>query len=203
LGRMTCYFPHEQIYLRKNSTLRKFIFDKGAYFVKRSLIVNLEENGANANISGLYSPIKNQVYVYETRQNHHASNTISDLIFKGVLNENSDTLWMGNVFVQKGTKGVDGYQKNDNLLLNPSSNMESVPGLEILSDEVICSHGVTISNIDKDQLFYMQTRGLNEETAANLIVSGFLQSIIPRLHSNYLIQEVLSAMDNKNVGILI
>lgn len=175
------YIPLERIFLKRNALLRRFIFERGAAFIKRSLSVNLEEEGGRADLTGIYSPGKNQVIVYDTQQNHLASNTSSDLVFKGVLQKNADTIWKGNVFVEKGTKGADGFQMNNNLLLDPSAKAESIPGLEIIADDVKCSHGVTLSSIDKDQLFYMNSRGINDESAINLIVNGFLQSTETRI----------------------
>ena len=83
----------------------------------------------------------------------------------------------------KGSRGADGYQLSNTLLLNPSAHAESIPGLEISTDDVKCSHGVTMSNVDKDQLFYLQTRGIGDIEGKKLIVDGFIRSAISRIKS--------------------
>jgi len=181
------YVIHEQANVHSNAEFRKFLYDHGAKSVVRSLITELADNGSAVTITGLYSIKGNQSYTYDTTQNHYASNTTSDLLFKGVLRENSNVLWRGNIFVDNGTHAADGYQMNNNLLLDTSAKVESIPGLEILTDDVRCSHGVTIGNIDRDQVFYLKSRGIDEAFAIELIVNGFFESTLNRVNSDNLV----------------
>jgi len=181
------YVIHEHANVHSNAEFRKFLYDHGAESVVRSLITELADNGSAVTITGLYSIKGNQSYTYDTAQNHYASNTISDLLFKGVLRENSNVLWRGNIFVDNGTHAADGYQMNNNLLLDAAAKAESIPGLEILTDDVRCSHGVTIGNIDRDQVFYLKSRGIDEEFAIELIVNGFFDSTLNRVNSDHLV----------------
>jgi len=184
------FIAHEQAVVFSRAEYRKFIIDSGSEKVIRALSAELIEDGSSANITGLYTATENQSFFFDTAQNHLASNTTSDLLFKGVLKGNTNTLWKGNIFVEEGTHSADGYQMNNNLLLDTSAHTESIPGLEILTDDVRCSHGVTLSNIDRDQLFYLKSRGIDEVSAVALITNGFFESTFSRLKSEFFIQEI-------------
>jgi len=149
--------------------------------VKRQMEFQLKGENSDATLSGIYHAGESRQFIYNTRQDHLASNTISDLLFKGVLSKNAYALWQGNIFVGDGTHGVDGYQMNRNLLLGENVQAQSIPGLEILTDDVKCSHGVAMSNIDEDQLFYLSSRGIDETTAVRLIVGGFIEDGLKRM----------------------
>lgn len=177
------FFPNECIQIGKNASLNWFAMDKGSQVTQRTLTADHTQTGGEAIITGVYLPGRNQRYLYDTNQNHLASDTTSSLLFKGVLDGAAYSLWKGNILVKKGIQGSDGYQLNNNLLLSSSSHAESIPGLEICTDDVKCSHGVTISDVDKEQLFYLQTRGINESVGKALIVEGFIQAAITRLKS--------------------
>lgn len=187
LENQKCVFSaYECANIQKNAAYRKFIYDRGSFATIRSFATGLKEDGGTAIITGIYSTKDKQRFIYDTSQNHYASHTSSDLLFKGVLAGNSDVLWKGNVVVERGTYGADGYQMNNNLLLDSAAHAESIPGLEILTDDVRCSHGVTLSAIDADQLFYLKTRGVDEKVAIDLIVRGFLETTLARIHSDLL-----------------
>ena len=159
----TClFFPNETIEVGENAVLNRFILDKGSRATHREFSVDLKQKGGKGTITGVYFPKDKQTFLYDTRQNHTASNTTSSLLFKGVLDNAAYTLWKGNIIVSEGVRGADGYQLSNTLLLDPAAHAESIPGLEISTDDVKCSHGVTMSSVDKDQLFYLQTRGIGE-----------------------------------------
>lgn len=176
-------FPHQQFYLKDKASLNYLLIERGGEIVKRNISIQLEGEEATASLTGLYNLSGNQKFIFDTHQNHLASRTVSNLLFKGVLDESSYSLWKGNVFVAKNTQGVDGYQLNNNLLLNSSAQAESIPGLEIIADDVRCSHGVTISDIDPDQLFYLKSRGIDEIAGKKLIVDGFTRDVLRRIRS--------------------
>jgi Fe-S cluster assembly protein SufD len=180
----------EQTIVLSGAEFRKFSFDSGSESMIRNLSADLTEAGSSASITGVYSTSENQSFLFDTAQNHLASNTTSDLLFKGVLKGKANTLWKGNIFIEKGTHSANGYQMNNNLLLETSAKAESIPGLEILADDVRCSHGVTLSNINSDQLFYLKSRGIDEDSATALIVGGFFESTFSRVHSEFLLQEI-------------
>jgi len=108
---------------------------------------------------------------------------VSDLLFKGVIGKNAFTFWKGNIIVEPKTFGANGYQANKNLIIDESAKVESIPGLEIITNDVRCSHGVTIGNIDRNHMFYLQSRGINKEEAEKLIIDGFLSSAKNRIRN--------------------
>ena len=183
----TClFFSNETIEIGENAVLNRFILDKGSQVTHRDFSVDLKQKGGKGTITGVYFPKDKQTYLYDTRQNHTASNTMSTLLFKGVLENTAYALWKGNIMVSEGVHGADGYQLSNTLLLDPAAHAESIPGLEISTDDVKCSHGVTMSSVDKDQLFYLKTRGIGELDGKRLIVDGFIRSAMSRIKSSEL-----------------
>jgi len=185
-------FVDEEVRLGRQAKLEYLILDKGSALLRRRLDVVLEESGGSANITGIYTPGSKQDFVYDTQQNHLASNTASDLLFGGVIKGDAYSLWKGNIYVAEGTRGADGFQRNQNLLLDEEAHAESIPGLEIIADDVRCTHAVTLSNVDEEQLFFLQSRGIEKEEAEQLIVNGFLESVTARIGDRF-IQERMRA----------
>jgi len=173
-------FLSEKIVQAKNSTINEYINDQGSAVLDRFLRIDMDGEGSEAKITAIYNPENCQRYFYDTLQNHRSSFSTSDLLFKGVLGKDAYSKWKGNILVERETFGANGFQTNNILLMDESAIAESIPGLEILTDDVRCSHGVTMGNIDKDQMFYLQSRGINKYDAENLIVSGFFLSTAKR-----------------------
>jgi Fe-S cluster assembly protein SufD len=180
-GNLDWYLPYEKIKIGHGASLNRLIMDMGGGFNKRYFSVDMTEKDGQAVITGVYLGNNEQQIICDTHQNHLASDTRTDLLFRGVLEGRSSALWKGNIFVAQGTQGVDGYQLNNHLLISETARAESIPGLEILSDEVKCSHGVTLSSINPDQLFYLQSRGMETESAVGLIKAGFIESAVARI----------------------
>jgi Fe-S cluster assembly protein SufD len=174
-------FIFERILQAKNSVVNAYLYDQGGAVLDRFLGIEMEGEGSEAKITALYIPVNSQRYIFDTLQNHCSSYSTSDLLFKGVLGKGAFSKWKGNIYVAKDTFGANGYQANNILLMDESAKAESIPGLEILTDDVRCSHGVTMGNIDKDQMFYLQSRGINKKDAENLIVDGFFLSAAKRI----------------------
>jgi len=152
----------------------------------------LADQGANAKVTGAYFLTGSEHADYDTTQEHAAPNTTSDLFFKGVLADRSRAVWRGVIRVDKGAQKTDAYQENRNLLLSREAHADSIPGLEIEANDVRCTHGATIGQIDKLQLFYLMSRGLSRVQAERLIVRGFFQPILDRIGSDE-VRESLAA----------
>lgn len=187
-GKRNWNFIYEIIHLSEQAQLEHFLLDNGGEINRRNLAAVLKGEGSQATVTGIYTPNTAQQFVYDTHQNHLASKTTSDLLFCGVLRENAYSLWRGNIYVAEGTKGADGFQINNNLLMNEDAHAESIPGLEIIADDVRCSHAVTLSSVDPDQIFYLQSRGIEPENAQELIVSGFLEAASVRVKDQKLLK---------------
>jgi Fe-S cluster assembly protein SufD len=153
----------------------------GTHLTKNFSDIDLVEPGAYCRMSGFYFPKDNQHFDHDTQQNHLAENTTSDLLFKGALLGNSQSVWQGMIYVAPGANGTDGYQANRNLILSKGAQADAIPGLEILSDDVRCTHAATVGKIDENELFYLLSRGIPRADAEQLIVLGFFAKIMERI----------------------
>jgi len=137
--------------------------------------------GATSRVTGAYFADGTQHLDYDTFQEHIAPNTTSDFAFKGALRDEASVVWRGMIRVEKDAQKTNAYQENRNLLLSEQAHADSIPGLEILANDVRCTHGATLSQVDRDQLFYAMARGLTRQDAERLIVRGFFQDILDRI----------------------
>ena len=103
------------------------------------------------------------------------------LLFKGALKDHSRSVWQGMIYVAPGAQKTDGYQSNPNLILDKTARADSIPGLEIMADDVRCTHGATVGKIDPTEVFYLNSRGIPTEEAERLIVEGFFDPVMQRI----------------------
>jgi Fe-S cluster assembly protein SufD len=132
-------------------------------------------------VTGAYFADGTQHLDYDTFQEHIAPNTTSDFAFKGALRDQATTVWRGMIRVEREAQKTNAYQENRNLLLSPKAHADAIPGLEILANDVRCTHGATLGQVDREQLFYLMTRGLSRPEAERLIVRGFFQDVLDRI----------------------
>ena len=137
--------------------------------------------GATSRVTGAYFADGTQHLDYDTFQEHMAPSTTSDFAFKGALRDTARAVWRGMIRVEEGAQKTNAYQENRNLLLSKSAHADSIPGLEIMANDVRCTHGATLGQVDRDQLFYLMTRGLTRAEAERLIVRGFFQDVLDRV----------------------
>jgi len=142
---------------------------------------DLADRGATSRVTGAYFADGSQHLDYDTYQLHAAPDTTSDFAFKGALRDSAATVWRGMIRVEEGAQKTNAYQENRNLLLSKSATANSIPGLEILANDVRCTHGATLSQVDREQLFYLMARGLPRPVAERLIVRGFFQDVLDRI----------------------
>ena len=142
---------------------------------------DLADRGASSRVTGAYFADGAQHLDYDTYQLHAAPDTTSDFAFKGALRDTAATVWRGMIRVEEGAQKTNAYQENRNLLLSKTATANSIPGLEILANDVRCTHGATLSQVDREQLFYLMTRGLARSEAERLIVRGFFQDVLDRI----------------------
>jgi Fe-S cluster assembly protein SufD len=142
---------------------------------------DLAGQGATSRVTGAYFADHAQRLDYDTFQEHIAPHTTSDFAFKGVLRDEASAVWRGMIRVEEGAQKTNAYQENRNLLLSKQAHADSIPGLEILANDVRCTHGATLSQVDREQLFYAMARGLTRQEAERLIVRGFFQDVLDRI----------------------
>jgi Fe-S cluster assembly protein SufD len=158
---------------------------------------NLAGPGAEARVTGGYAGGPGQHLDFDTTQEHAAPNTVSDLAFRGVLAAGSTAVWRGMIRVDPGAQQTDAFQESRNLLLSPDAHADAIPGLEIEADDVRCTHAAAIAQVDKDQLFYLTSRGLDGAEAKGLIIEGFLESLVERLAAGTVRDEVSAALERR------
>ncbi len=172
---------HEKVSVQQNGNLTWIFGSLGSHLTKSFSSVNLDGEGAAAKVSGFFFADADQHFDMDTEQNHNAPNTTSDLLYKGAITGNARSVWQGNIYVAPGANGTDGYQANRNLILSKHARADSIPGLEILADDVKCTHGATVGKVDPEQIFYLQSRGLSKNEAKHLIVEGFFETVMARI----------------------
>lgn len=174
-------FTHKRARVGRDANLDWVFAAVGSKLTKDFSDLDLIGQGAVGRMSGFYFTDGNQHLDHDTQQNHFAPNTTSDLLFKGALKEQSRSVWQGMIYVAPGAQKTDGYQANRNLILSRQARADSIPGLEILADDVRCSHGATVGKIDPDEMFYLRSRGIKQPDAGRLIVQGFFNPIMQRI----------------------
>jgi Fe-S cluster assembly protein SufD len=142
---------------------------------------DLAGRGATSRVTGAYFTDGTQHLDYDTFQEHIAPDTTSDFAFKGALRDDSRAVWRGMIRVEEDAQKTNAYQENRNLLLSKTAHADSIPGLEILANDVRCTHGATLGQVDREQLFYLMARGLTRQEAERMIVRGFFQDVLDRI----------------------
>jgi Fe-S cluster assembly protein SufD len=158
--------------------------------------------GSEARVTGGYAGGPGQHLDFDTLQEHAAPNTNSDLAFRGVLAAGATAVWRGMIKVDPGAQQTDAFQESRNLLLSPEAHADAIPGLEILADDVRCTHAAAIAQVDKEQLFYLTSRGLDDEAAKALIIEGFLESLVERLAEGTVRDSISEALETRLAEIL-
>lgn len=153
--------------------------------------------GSEARVTGGYAGGPGQHLDYDTTQEHAAPNTNSDLAFRGVLAAGATAVWRGMIKVDPGAQQTDAFQESRNLLLSTEAHADAIPGLEILADDVRCTHAAAIAQVDKEQLFYLTSRGLEEAAAKGLIIEGFLEALVERLAAGPVREEISAALEKR------
>ncbi len=174
-------FTRETVNVDRDAEVDWIFGALGSHLTKNYSDLNLVGQGAVGKMSGFYFTNGDQHLDHDTQQNHLAPNTTSDLLFKGALLGESRSVWQGMIYVAENASRTDGYQANRNLVLSEKARADSIPGLEILTDDVRCTHGATVGRIDADQVFYLESRGIPRRDAEKLIVEGFFDPIMQRI----------------------
>jgi len=178
--------------LKRDSTLETVSVTDGSQTVRQDYRVVLTGENADALLNGLWNLSDKREAHTNILIDHQAPYCHSLQLFKGVLNDTSRSSFEGKIFVRREAQKTDAFQLNNNLLLSEGANAHVKPNLEIFADDVKASHGATVGQLDHEQLFYMKTRGFSDIAAKNLLVRGFCQEVIDKIHLPSLRQEVHS-----------
>ncbi len=163
----------------------------------------LAGQGSDAKVTGAYAGNGSQHLDFDTTQVHGAPSTTSDLAFRGVLAETATSVWRGMIRVEPGAQQTDAFQESRNLLLSREAHSDAIPGLEIEADDVRCTHAAAVAQLDPEQLHYLRSRGLPEDSARQVIIEGFLESLVERLSEGPVRDQVSKALESRLGEILV
>ncbi|MEE1221625.1 MAG: Fe-S cluster assembly protein SufD [Bacteroidales bacterium] len=164
----------------KESKLTTFGLSLNGKLIRNKIIVNFNEEYSTADLNGLYLMDKQQEAETEINVYHHKPNCSSNQLFKGILDDVAKSSFVGHVFVDYGAKGTVALQNNKNMLLTDKAKVNTRPFLEIYNDDVKCSHGATIGQLNADALFYLRTRCISERSAKMLLMYAFCEDVLSK-----------------------
>jgi Fe-S cluster assembly protein SufD len=181
LSRETWHFASHHARVERDAELDWVTGGFGSKKGKVRIQNDLAGEGATSRVTGAYFTDGEQHLDYDTFQEHIAPNTTSDFAFKGALRDKSTAVWRGMIRVEPDAQKTNAYQENRNLMLSPTTHAVPIPGLEIMANDVRCTHGATVGRVDREQLFYLMARGLSRGEAERLIVRGFFEDVLARV----------------------
>ncbi|MDX1651280.1 MAG: Fe-S cluster assembly protein SufD [Brumimicrobium sp.] len=155
----------------------------GGLITRNSLDVFVEGENCHTELNGVYMGTSKQHMDNHTLIEHLFSNCTSSETYKGVMDDKSTGVFNGKVIVRQDAQKIEAYQSNGNVLLSDHASVNSKPELEIYADDVRCSHGSTIGQLNQDAVFYLRSRGISEEKAKRLIVSAFIAEVLDKISS--------------------
>ena len=153
----------------------------GAQLARHDVSVVMDHDGAECWVDGLYVAGANQHTDTHSVIDHKQPHCISHQLYKGILDDNARAVFNGKIFVREGAQKTDAMQTNKNLLLSAQARVDTKPQLEIYADDVKCAHGAAVGQIDEEELFYLQARGLNPELSRSLLTYGFAEEVIGKI----------------------
>jgi Fe-S cluster assembly protein SufD len=171
----------ERASIKRDAQFRSIFAGLGGSVSKVDAGTIMDGRGADSRIYGIAFGDSNQHFDYHTLHHHKANESYSNIDFKIVLKDKSDSAYTGLIKINEDALNCEAYQENRNLLLNSGAKAETIPELEILCDQVQCSHGATVGPVDPEMLFYLQSRGLSRDEAVRTVVSGFVEPTLSRL----------------------
>jgi Fe-S cluster assembly protein SufD len=182
---------------QREANLDTLVVNLGASVARVDLNARLEGPGARSDMLGLYFARDDQHFDHNTRQDHVSERANSDLLYKGALYDRAKTVFRGVIRVFPGAQQTDAYQTNRNLLLSEDAEAVSLPNLEIEADDVKCSHGATVGQLDEEELFYLMSRGLDRRAAERLVIFGYFGDVLDRLPLPTVVEELRAAIEAK------
>jgi Fe-S cluster assembly protein SufD len=196
----TVSFQLDTTVAERDAQVKNVAVNIGAERARYEAQTRIEGPGADVKMYSLTVAEESQEFDQRTYQIHNAPNAVSDLLYKNALLDKSRTIFSGLIKVAEGAQQTDAYQTNRNLLLDPTADTNSMPGLEILANDVKCSHGATTGNVDEEELFYMMSRGIPKRAAMQLMVFGFFEEVIEKVASDELAENLRKLIHKKFVA---
>jgi Fe-S cluster assembly protein SufD len=199
-GRNVHHLGMQRTHAQRDSKLDTLVVNLGGTVSRMDLAASLKGPGARSDMMGLYFAQKDQHFDHNTRQNHEVPHAVSDLLYKGALDDNGRGIFRGIIKVFPKAQRTDAYQTNRNLILSRQAEATSLPNLEIEADDVRCSHAATVGQLDEEELFYIMSRGIARRDAERLVVFGFFGEVLDRLPLPGVVRELRAAIEKKITG---
>jgi Fe-S cluster assembly protein SufD len=196
-GANVYHFGVERVRVARDARFHWTFAGLGGKLTKLDMEMHLNGEGSEAKFSGCYFGNETQHFDFHTFQNHVAGHSTSDLLFKGALRGRARMVYQGLIKVHKDAQRSDAYQANRNLILSDKARADSIPSLEIEANDVRCTHGATVGQVDEDQIFYLMARGLSRRDAERLIIAGFFEPVLERIPAESLRSLVTEAVERK------
>jgi len=200
LGAATWQIGYQQAVGQRDSMMKLFSVALGGDYARVRAEVRLEGQGANSQQVALYFAGSTQMHDFRTLQDHAAPRTRSDLLFKGAVKDTAKSVYTGLIRIRENATKSEAFQTNRNLTLSNGAWAESVPNLEIETNDVKCSHASTVGPIDDEQRFYLESRGIKPEIAERLVVLGFFGEVLDRLPAVPFIADLRERVSVKLLG---
>jgi Fe-S cluster assembly protein SufD len=199
LPNMQSLFLTQRNWVGRDADLQSINLSYRSALAKVNWSTELAGRGANSRWSGMLLGDREQHFDTHTRHQHTAGESFSDLLYKVALRDKSMAAYTGLIAIDEHAMNCEAYQENRNLLLSEEAHVESIPELEILNDDVKCSHGVTVGPLEEEQLFYFESRGISRDEAMRIILEGYYEAVLERVPEAY--QEIARAhLINKLMG---
>ena len=196
-NRNTYEFSHQRARLEKDANLDWITGSMGSRLTKAFLEIDIDGPGANGRMSGFFFADKDQLFDLDTQQNHNAPLTTSDLLFKGAAKDDARTVWQGMIKSLPKMQKIDGFQACRNLMLSEKARMDSIPGLEIEADDVMCSHAATFGTLEEEPIFYLMSRGIPRPDAQLMVIDGFFDELLQRVPFDRVRDRLKTAIEAK------
>ncbi len=195
-GAATVHVAGLQARLDRDAVLESFTLHRGARLARQDTVACLEGEGAQCRLNGAYLLRGEQHCDNTTRIEHRVPHTACSEVFKGVVDDRARGVFQGTIVVHRDAQGTDGHQSSRALLLSDQATVDTKPELEIYADDVKCSHGATIGELDSEAMFYLRSRGLDEASARRLLIGAFIEDALAEISD----EAVRQALGHRAIG---
>lgn len=196
-GARASHIATTRVDLGRNAVYETITINLGAALSRHDIKVTMDHEGASCAVDGLYMVDGSQHTDTHSVIDHRQPHCSSHQLYKGILDGKSRAVFNGKVFVRHGAQQTDAQQTNKNLLLSNDAQIDTKPQLEIYADDVKCTHGAAIGQIDEDMMFYLESRGINPALAKNMLTYGFAEEVIEKIKIESIKRELDAAVLNR------
>ena len=186
--------------LGTNTRLEQVSLPIGGTLQRHEIDARLQGTDSHAMLAGLFMPIGTEHVDTMIRVHHEQPNCESDQFYKGIMDQRGHGVFAGKIFVHQPAQKTNAYQKNDNLLLSDDAEIDTKPELEIYADDVKCSHGATVGDLDTQSLFYLRSRGLDLDLARSLLTFAFASEVVERFRDESVMHKARAVITGRLPG---